>query len=71
MVTQVLEMAWNGDNDWKIEMIRELNSTPIATNLTEGGAWGRNLLTSRWEVYSRKMLVAKKIVQPKRVFNNI
>ena len=43
----------------------------MATNLTEGGTFERNLLTRRWEAYSKEILVIKKKTQPKKMLDNI
>jgi len=43
----------------------------MATNLTEGGALGRNLLVARWEVYNSEMLFIRKSRQPKKVLDSI
>jgi hypothetical protein len=43
----------------------------MAANLTEGGAGERNLLTIRWDVYSKERLVMEKTIQPTIVVNNI
>ena len=44
---------------------------PSVTNLTEAGAFGRNLLTRRWAVYNKEELVIRNIIQPKEALKNI
>ena len=43
----------------------------MATNLTEGGPLGKNLLVTRWEMYTREMLFIRKIKQPMKILDSI